>query len=168
MIFIMSQFRTVGLEQTFQLLTSDASTRVVNLPNSVGFGIGLYRRIGGRAHRNSLCIWWQFYRRSSGLRTIVLRKCDADSGCRQSYVDQGNISDFKSDQRVRVCVRNPGVRRAYDISSDSLYVVWISPSSYVTVNSQIVSGSGNVVYAVNSGMGWSAPITIDSFLLRHY
>lgn len=151
-----------GSEQTFQLLTSDASTRVMNLPNSVGLGLAYtdvlsVERIaipyvsGGNATDGAPDFGPAF----SG---SIMRTVDADdpTWSKEIFETSNQISGFAFAFEVLVST-------AYDISSDSLYVVWVSPTSYTTVNSTIVSGSGNVVYSVNSGMGWSSTITIDIF-----
>jgi len=151
-----------GSEQTFQMLTSDVSTNVQGFPTGVGLGLAYtdvlsVERIaipyisGGSATDGAPDFGPAF----SG---SIMRTVDADNPTwvKEVFETSNQISGFSLAFEVLVSA-------AYDISSDSLYVLWVSPTSYTTVNTDVVSGSGNVVFSVNAGSGWSAPITIDSF-----
>lgn len=152
-----------GSEQTFQLLTSDVSTRVRDFPTGVGLGLAYtdvlsVERIaipyvgGGNATHGAP----DFGPSNAG---DVMRAVDANdpTWTKELFQTSTQISGFQPAFEVLIST-------AYDITSDSLYILWVTPTAYGTpFSAEVVSISGDVVYSVNSGAGWSAPITIDSF-----
>ncbi len=151
-----------GSQQTFQLLTSDVNTNVLGFPMGVGLGtaytdalaverIAIPYIAGGSATDGAPDFGPSF-------NGNIMRAVDADVPVwtKEVFETSNQISGFSQAFEVLVSA-------CYDISSDSLYITWVTPTQYGTVNAIVSSIAGDVVYSVNSGSGWSSPITLDSF-----